>query len=251
MKCVFCQDRKASAYIAETRCCINCFVKWKREYGKCCGPGCKNSGSSVKNTIDSKRFCTKCYMRFERKKISDLDVLKSLVNSDENGYKGYEPLQKICDDCTNSVVYKTTERKSNDTVAIKVITVREKATNACVINDEIIFLKKYRHPNIVKFIDSFYLTKEVWIVMEYLPYSLSDIVGKYVFKSGEIAKVCSDVLDGLKYLHAMNIVHRDLKSNNIGITGDGVVKLIDFGCSVLLKRKQPLRRSVTEALSLW
>lgn len=241
MECELCEKRNISARIGDTKCCINCFVAWQRVNKMCYGPGCKVSGTAVKNIIDNKRFCTKCYMRFQRGKIDDGKVLKSLVNNDQNVQEKYESFQKISNDDTNSTVYKATDRQIGMTVAIKTIKV---AKNERFINSEIIFMKKTRHPNIVMYIESFYFSDKVWIIMEYIPYSLQSLIGKLKFENGHIAKICSDIAKGLKYLHDFNIVHRDMKSDNIAITYNGVVKLIDLGCSVLLKRRAPPRRSI-------
>ena len=45
-------------------------------------------------------------------------------------------------------------------------------------------------------------------------------------------KNTKQILDGLRYLHAQNVIHRDLKAKNILIDGEGVLKLADFGISL-------------------
>ena len=55
-----------------------------------------------------------------------------------------------------------------------------------------------------------------------------------------------DIAKGLKFLHENNVVHRDIKSDNILIDKNGHCKLADFGCSIKLKNNQPDLFSKTE-----
>ena len=108
-----------------------------------------------------------------------------------------------------------------------------------IIIDEIEILKNLNHPDIVKIIE-FYGTKEAYyIINEYCSGGeLFDKAVNYLSET-QISVIFKQILSGLSYLHSKNIVHRDLKLENIlisdkeyvEVTGEEYydIKIIDFG----------------------
>jgi cell division cycle 2-like protein len=68
---------------------------------------------------------------------------------------------------------------------------------------------------------------EVYMVMEYMQTDLRKFVEKYKrpFTEGEAKTVMQQLLDGIKYLHANWVLHRDLKTSNILYNERGEIKV--------------------------
>jgi len=91
-----------------------------------------------------------------------------------------------------------------------------------------------RHPNIVVIHDIASDRDRDFIVMELVEgRSLDQIVGRKGLKLGEALGCAVQIADGLAKAHAAGIVHRDIKPTNIMVTGDGLVKILDFGLAKL------------------
>ncbi|KAF1313657.1 Serine/threonine protein kinase, partial [Globisporangium splendens] len=95
---------------------------------------------------------------------------------------------------------------------------------------EVHILHQLNHPHIVKLYGANHVGKR-YIILEYAPYGhLSDYLRRAENRGSTWQKIYEVAL-GIEYLHQRNIVHNDLKCNNIMIGADGKAKLIDFGLS--------------------
>ncbi|NWY47575.1 PAK1 kinase, partial [Sylvia atricapilla] len=109
--------------------------------------------------------------------------------------------------------------------------------------NEILVMREFKSPNIVTYLESYLVNEAVLLVLEYMDGgSLTDVVTKKRMALGHIATVCRECLQGLAFLHA-NLIHRDIKSDNILLGRDGAVKLADFGVCALLTPGHSKRRS--------
>lgn len=112
---------------------------------------------------------------------------------------------------------------------------------------EINVLKKYsNHRNIATYYGAFIKKSpagkddQLWLVMEYCGAgSVTDLVKStkgQSLKEEWIAYICREILRGLSYLHSNKVIHRDIKGQNVLLTDNAEVKLVDFGVSAQLDR---------------
>ena len=137
--------------------------------------------------------------------------------------------------------YSIEDQKETKTLyAIKIINKKEPYDN-CINNCEVDFLEKMNHKNILKVYGhglgilktSSGITQQVfYIIMDYLNHGslLSQIDGNIGFGEDLGRLIFSQLLDGLEAIHDSNIVHRDIKLENIMLSGnDYTLKYVDFG----------------------
>ena len=107
-------------------------------------------------------------------------------------------------------------------------------------------MREYHQDNIVNYVDSFLVSdSELWVVMEYLAGgSLTDVVTETILNEGQIAAICRECLKALEFLHARDVIHRDIKSDNVLLGMDGAVKLTDFGFCAQLANEMNKRSTM-------
>ena len=132
-------------------------------------------------------------------------------------------------------------------VAVKVLDIARSA-DMDKLENEVAMMALSHHPNIVACLESFLWLDELWIVMELLAHgSLKKIKRHFDASAVEfgvplLAHVCREVCEGLAFLHAQGRIHRDIKSDNILVGGQGIVKVADFGYCVQLTEEQVTSR---------
>lgn len=138
----------------------------------------------------------------------------------------------------SGAVYTALDLQTGEMVAVKQMILEKQPRQELIIN-EILVMQKSRHLNIVNYLDSYLVSGELWVIMEYLAGgSLTDVVTETCMEEGHIAAVCREVLQALQFLHEKNIIHRDIKSDNILLGMNGEIKITDFGfCAQLSPEK--------------
>eukprot|EP00062_Callorhinchus_milii_P023278 gi/632981947/ref/XP_007907866.1/ PREDICTED: TRAF2 and NCK-interacting protein kinase [Callorhinchus milii] len=115
------------------------------------------------------------------------------------------------------------------------------------IKQEINMLKKYsHHRNIATYYGAFIkknppgVDDQLWLVMEFCGAgSVTDLIKNTkgnTLKEEWIAYICREILRGLTHLHQHKVIHRDIKGQNVLLTENAEVKLVDFGVSAQLDR---------------
>jgi len=132
-------------------------------------------------------------------------------------------------------VYKALDTHTGSAVAVKVL-------NPYLHTDEIslerftreVQITRYLgHPQIVSIYDLVRDGDQTYLVMEYITGdNLKDYIKLHApIDVGAVLAIVTQVLQVLSLCHAKNVIHRDLKPQNLIINGDGLVKLLDFGIS--------------------
>lgn len=155
----------------------------------------------------------------------------------------YHLLSQIGTGATGNV-FTAVDVKTSEKVAIKMIDIRKQVKKVLILT-EISVMKNKKHPNVVNYYDSFLVEgTQLWVIMEYMEFGpLTDLVTTLILREGQIAVIVRETLKAIEFLHSNRIIHRDIKSDNILLSLDCQVKVIDFGFCAQLENMDEKRRT--------
>jgi len=148
---------------------------------------------------------------------------------------------RIIGEGSQAKVRKVKHRTTGQVYALKVITLNKQVTKRTLQQELAHVLAATNHPNVVASADAFYIDGALKVLMEYMDLGTLANVIKLVNFIPEDALSCitKQILEGLKSLHANDLLHRDIKPSNLLVDSSGVVKISDFGVSTFLNSVNP------------
>jgi Protein kinase domain/P21-Rho-binding domain len=172
-------------------------------------------------------------------------TLKDLLNP-ADPLTIYSDQKKIGEGAAGEV-FSATDNRTGGKVAVKKMPLS--GQNAKLLVTEIAIMKNSVHDNVVEYFDSFMQGDTLWVVMEFMGGGcLTEILEQWEngvkMDEGMIAYVCYATTAGLQYIHERNRFHRDIKSDNMLIGEDGVIKLADFGYAAQLSESKQKRNTI-------
>ncbi|KAK7341064.1 hypothetical protein VNO80_23988 [Phaseolus coccineus] len=221
------QDRKVDALIVET-------------FGRRIENLLQEKYISLCGQIEDEKVDSSTSVADEESSVED-DTVRSLraspinaCSKDRTTIEDFEIMQPISRGAFGRV-FLAKKKITGDLFAIKVLKkadmIRKNAVQSILAERDILI--SVRNPFVVRFFYSFTCRENLYLVMEYLNggdlYSMLRNLGCL---DENMARVyIAEVVLALEYLHSLNVIHRDLKPDNLLIGQDGHIKLTDFGLS--------------------
>ncbi|PAA64695.1 hypothetical protein BOX15_Mlig031534g1 [Macrostomum lignano] len=197
--------------------------------------------------------------------VSLTDFLSSLGRYDSklcgDSSKKYERIMKIGQG-TFGEVFKARSRLEKNLIAMKKIKMEHELEGFPITAiREIRILLAANHKNLVKLLEickteptkANRYKSEFHLIFEMLDHDLAGLLAnpKVTFTLAEKKDMLHQLLEGVWYLHRVNILHRDMKAANILISKKGVLKLADFGLARNITTSDKTRQYTGRVVTLW
>ena len=135
-------------------------------------------------------------------------------------------------------VFKARDLELDRVVAIKVIhpsLLMDKEISERLRNEAKI-VAHLKHPNIVQIYDLIEISGYYLMILEFIEgHDLKQVIEQGLLPHDQLLKKYIDVCSAVQYAHLQGVIHRDLKPNNIMLTFDGDIKIMDFGISSIIQ----------------
>jgi eukaryotic-like serine/threonine-protein kinase len=146
-------------------------------------------------------------------------------------------------------VYRARDEHLDRYVAIKVLPPKTFSDDSArkYFRKEALALSKLNHPNIATIHDFDTQQGIDFLVMEYVPgVTLSERIANHALPEKEFTRLGLQLVEGLAAAHEQGVIHRDLKPNNLRVTPDDRLKILDFGLAKLAQPATPEAETESE-----
>eukprot|EP00871_Galdieria_phlegrea_P001289 jgi/Galph1/2160/GphlegSOOS_G834.1 len=208
--------------------------------------------ADMKNTGEiNQKSCEKAALRNVSSTMTDVSYLPVLTGC--RSVDNYERLNFI-DEGTYGRVFRGRDIHTNEIFALKEIKLDNEFEGFPLTSlRELSILVSLKHPNVInvrEVVVGSNLNK-IYMVMEYAEHDMKNILErmKHPFSQAEIKSLLRQLLSGVAYLHDNWVLHRDLKTSNLLLNSEGVLKICDFGLARLYS--DPLKPYTQPVVTLW
>jgi len=154
---------------------------------------------------------------------------------------------------TYATVWKGRSRLTNQVVALKEITLNVEEGTPSTALREISLMKSLNHENIVKLYDIIHTDQHLTLICEYCECDLKRYMDRFgeggILAPKKIEAFMHQLLSGLAFCHRNDVLHRDLKPQNLLIAQTGELKIGDFGLA--RATGVPVNGYSSEVVTLW